>query len=77
MARPEEETKRERFVRVAENRTNRILDTLDLLGNCANKGNYDYTDQDVEMIFTTIQNKLNDTKQCFLKQNKSEKFRLK
>lgn len=77
MAKPEEETKRERFIRVAENRTNRILDTLDLLGNCANKGNYDYTDQDIKKIFDTIQHKLDDTKQRFTKQSKNEKFKLK
>ncbi len=76
MSKPEEETKRERFIRVAENRTNRILDTLELLGNCANKGNYDYTDQDVRKIFDTIQRKLDETKQRYTKQSKNEKFRL-
>ena len=35
--------KRERFIKIAENRTNKIISTLKLLGNCANKSNYDYT----------------------------------
>ena len=33
------ETKRECFVRLAEARTNKILDMLRLLGNCSSKGN--------------------------------------
>ena len=42
------ETKRDKFVRIVENRTNKIIDMLRLLGNCANKANYDYTFQQLE-----------------------------
>ncbi len=52
------ETKRECFVRLAEARTNKILDMLRLLGNCSSKGNYDYTDEDVKKIFNAIEKKL-------------------
>ena len=31
-----QETKREKFVRLAEARTNKIIDMLQLLGNCSN-----------------------------------------
>ncbi len=48
------ETKRERFVRLAEARTNKILDMLKLLGNCSSKSNYEYTDDDVKKIFAAI-----------------------
>ena len=48
------ETKREKFVRLAENRTNKILSTLVLLGNCSNTGVYEYTQKDVEKIFNAI-----------------------
>ena len=41
------ETKRERFVRLAEARTNKILDMIKLLGNCSSRSNYEYTDEDV------------------------------
>ena len=51
----ENETKREKFVRLAENRTNKILDTLQLLGNCANQNVYEYSKKDVEKIFNAIQ----------------------
>ena len=45
------ETKRERFVRIAEARTNKILEMMRLLGNCSSKGNYEYTDEDIKKIF--------------------------
>lgn len=59
------ETKREKFVRLAENRTNKILATLVLLGNCSNTGVYEYTQKDVDRIFNAIQLQLNDTKKRF------------
>lgn len=46
-----QETKREKFVRLAEARTNKIIDMLQLLGNCSNSSAYDYTQQDVDKIF--------------------------
>lgn len=52
------ETKREKFVRLVEARTNKIISMLRLLGNCANKANYDYTDADVQKIFTTLEKEL-------------------
>ena len=70
--------KRERFIRIAENRTNKIIDMLKLLGNCANKNNYIYTEEDVKQIFLAIDNELKTTKGKFnkLKNNKKE-FKLK
>lgn len=59
------ESKRERFVRIAESRTNRILDQLKLLGNCANKHNYDYTDEDVKKIFSAIEKEVKAAKGKF------------
>ena len=41
------ETNRERFVRIAEARTQKIIDMIELLGNCSNKYNYEYTQKDV------------------------------
>ena len=59
------ETKRERFVRLAEARTNKILDMLKLLGNCSSKSNYDYSDEDVKKIFGAIERELKNTKAKF------------
>ncbi len=56
---------RERFVRIAENRVNRILDALDSLGNCSNRRNYDYSDADVKKIFSEIEKKVKETRSSF------------
>jgi len=71
------ETKRECFVRLAEARTNKILDMLRLLGNCSSKGNYDYTDEDVKKIFNAIEKEVKNTKNKFLGiDSKEERFTL-
>ena len=71
------ESKRERFVRIAENRTNKIINMIRLLGNCSYKGNYEYTDEDVQKIFAAIDKELKNTKNKFY-QNEAEepKFKL-
>ena len=61
------ESKRDRFVRLAEARTNKIIDMIQLLGNCSNLGAYDYTQQDVDKIFTAIENELREAKKKFSK----------
>lgn len=69
--------KQERFVRIAENRTNRILEQIRLLGNCSNKHNYSYTDEDIKKIFSVIENELKEAKIKFTSQANKEKFKLK
>lgn len=69
--------KRDRFVRIAEQRTNHILETLRLLGNCANKSNYEYSEDDIRKIFGAIERELKNTKNKFLGiSDKPEKFKL-
>lgn len=63
----EQETKRDKFVRLAEARTNKIIDMIQLLGNCSNTNNYDYTQQDVEIIFSAIESELREAKKKFNK----------
>jgi len=70
------EEKKERFVRIAENRTNKILEQLRLLGNCSNKNNYFYTDEDVKKIFSVIDVELKNTKARFNAKSNKEKFKL-
>ena len=71
------ESKRERFVRIVEARTNKIIDMLRLLGNCANKANYDYTETDVNKIFNTLEKELKIAKMKFTSSGGEEdKFKL-
>ena len=71
-----EETKREKFVRIAEARTNRIINMIQLLGNCSNQSLYEYSQKDVNKIFNTIQTELDEAKKRYSKQDsqKGSKF---
>lgn len=79
MAQKETESKRERFVRLAEARTNKIIDMLQLLGNCSNTSTYEYTQQDIDQIFTAIETEVREAKKKFAKTEsiKSSRFTLK
>lgn len=59
------ETKRERFVRMAEARTTKVISMLRLLGNCSNQSVYEYTKTDVAKIFSAIESALSDAKKRF------------
>lgn len=68
--------KKERFKKVAETRTEKILKMLELLGNCANKNNYEYTDAQVKKIFSSIEEELEKTKMQFKNKDERGKFKL-
>lgn len=59
------ESKGERFVRIAEARTNKIIDMIQLLGNCSNRATYDYTKDDIKKIFGAIESELKMAKAKF------------
>lgn len=71
------ETKREKFVRLAEARTNKILEMMRLLGNCSSKTNYDFNEEDIKKIFAALDKELKNSKNRFLGlDSKEEKFTL-
>ena len=53
-----DDPKRERFLRVASARTEKLLNLTRLLGNCANTSNYSYTEEEVNHIFKSIREEL-------------------
>ena len=62
---PENETPEQRFKRVAEPRTNAVLYKLKLLGNCANKRLYGYSQEDIDKIFSTINKRIKEVRSKF------------
>ncbi len=68
------ETKREKFLRLANSRTNKVIDTIDLISNLANTSNYEYSKKDVEKIFKAMETALRLSKMKFdqttMKKNK-------
>ncbi|OGY40373.1 MAG: hypothetical protein A2570_03805 [Candidatus Brennerbacteria bacterium RIFOXYD1_FULL_41_16] len=56
---------RDRFKRLATQRTNIILKRLKVLGNCSNRNIYEYEEQDIDKIFFEIERKVKETKAKF------------
>ncbi len=69
-------TKEENFKRLAEKRTQKIIDTLQLLGNLSNTSNYSYTDKQVEHIFGAIESELKIQRAKFRKTGNKKSFKL-
>ena len=69
------ETRDQRFKRIAEKRTGRILEDIRILANCSNKSTYSYTEEDVNKIFRAIEEELKHAKTKF-KVTRAKKFTL-
>ena len=59
------ELKSERFLRLAKSRVERVLYRIRILGNCSNRGNYEYSSEQVKSMFNTIQIALNNAESKF------------
>lgn len=66
------ESRNERFKRIATRRTNNILHHTRLLGNLSNKSTYDYSDDEVNKIFSAIESHLKMAKIKFLSHRRKE-----
>src|SRR5438874_848914 len=58
-------SKSERFKEIAPARTRDILKKLEILGNCSNTSGYEFTQENVEKIFGTIEKKVAEIKSKF------------
>ena len=64
--------KRDRFLRIAEKRTNKILKMIRLLSNCSNRGAYEYNESDVRKIFGILEEELRGARSKFTNKNKKD-----
>ncbi len=62
-----EETKAERFSRVATRRLRAALKQMELLENCANTATYEYNDTQVDALFEYLDNAVSSLKKHFQK----------
>jgi len=67
--------KRERFKRLAVYRTNEVLKKLRVLGNCANRSAYEYTEDEINKIFFEIERRVKEIKAKF-HFSKNKEFKL-
>jgi hypothetical protein len=56
---------RERFVGLAQNRVNKTINDIRLIGNLSNKTNYSYTEEDVKKIYSALKAALDEMKVRF------------
>ena len=69
--------KKGNFIRIAEARTNKIIESIALLGNLSNTSYYEYTPEQIESMFSAIQEELDNQKKRFAdSEPKKKKFRL-
>ena len=60
--------KRQRFEKVAGSRVQKVLDTLQLLKNCSNRNNYEYSESDVDQMFSEISKALKDSRAAYVRE---------
>ena len=47
--------KRDNFIRLAEGRVTRAIDSIRVIGNLSNRSNYEYTEEDSRKIIDALQ----------------------
>jgi len=67
----EGESKHDKFKRLATLRVMNALKKIEIIGNLSSSG-YEYTQEEVDKIFTSLQQTLDSTKSRFAKSKKEE-----
>ncbi|MBI3032045.1 hypothetical protein HYY69_01110 [Candidatus Woesearchaeota archaeon] len=69
----ENETKEEKFKRLAEARVNKLLEQFAILRNCSNTQVYSYSEPQINKIFKALEEELRITKAAFQSNKKARK----
>ena len=70
------DVKKENFKRIAENRVSKIIDLISKLHNLSNTSFYEYTDEQIDKIFDSIQKELDKQKAEFKKSKDKKRIEL-
>ncbi|MAZ67497.1 hypothetical protein CL652_01870 [bacterium] len=68
--------KEQRFKRLASSRTNDILNKLRVLSNCSNRSAYDYSEEDINKIFSAIERAVKESRSKFYFPKQKDGFKL-
>ena len=69
------ESRADKFVRLGEYRVNKVIDAIGRLENLSNRSNYEYTQEQVETMFSMMEKRLMEVKSRFApKQAKDNTF---
>ena len=66
-------TKQENFKRIADNRTHKIVELISKLHNLSNSSFYEYTDEQIDEMFNSIQKELDKQRTIFLQERNKVK----
>lgn len=68
------ENKKQNFIRISDNRTKKIIITLQQLSNLTNTSYYEYTQEQIDQIFDQIERETEKTKKALINNlNKKDK----
>lgn len=69
--------KQYKFVQLAEQRTNVVIKSMQLIGNLSNKRNYEYSDEQAAKIIAALESELKELKLKFKAASKTnDRFKL-
>ncbi|ACK92249.1 hypothetical protein [Bacillus cereus] len=72
-----ENEKLNKFEQLAEKRVSEVLKKMQLIGNLANRNNYDYTEKHVKQIIETLESELKMLKSKFVEKSLERKTTFK
>jgi vacuolar-type H+-ATPase catalytic subunit A/Vma1 len=64
--------KKDRFKNVAAKRVQKVLDSMESLSRCANRNNYEYSDEDVTKLLKAIKDQMQTLELSFTEKSKSK-----
>jgi hypothetical protein len=67
-------SREQKFIRLAERRVNMLLNNIRLIKQLSNKNNYEYSDDHVKKIFTTLKSAIDDANESFYAKEKKRKI---
>lgn len=68
--------KQDNFKRIAENRVSKIIELISKLHNLSNTSFYEYSDEQIDKMFDSIQKELDRQKEEFKKQKNNKRIEL-
>ncbi len=67
------ESKADKFLRLAPGRVNKILSSIDSLKKLSSRSSYEYTSEQVEKMFTALKGSLEECEKAFEEKKKEDK----
>lgn len=72
MSRKNIKIKEDRFKNVAAKRVQKVLDSMESLSKCANRNNYEYSDEDVSKLLKAVKEQMKMLELSYTEKSKSK-----